>query len=71
MSVLKALPKFGGKKNNPAYYASVDSIVGLLRPAATLRTIAEALNTAGFLSPSGLSWTRERVSCYIRQTNTI
>lgn len=71
MHNLHAVPQFGGKLNLPAYYESVNSIIQTLRPQATLRLVAAHLTTAGFLSPSGKEWTRERVAAYIRNTPSI
>ena len=66
MSVTTARPAFGGRLHQPEFYANVSAIVAFLRPTETLRTIANHLNTAGFKTPSGLDWTRERVAVYIR-----
>jgi hypothetical protein len=66
MSTFKAAPAFGGKHNLPAYYATVDSIIAVLRPASSLRLIAAHLNTHGFKTPSGMDWSRDRVANYIR-----
>jgi hypothetical protein len=66
MSNFKAVPAFSAKLNVPSYYATLDSIIALLRPAASLRTIGEHLNAHGFTTPRGLQWNRERVSNYIR-----
>jgi hypothetical protein len=66
MSELRNAPSFGGKLNNPAYYTTLNSILSELRPMSSLRTIAHHLNAAGHRSPSGLTWTRERVANYLR-----
>jgi hypothetical protein len=71
MHSLHAVPQFGGRLNVPAYYESVNSIIQTLRPHATLRVIAAHLSTAGFLTPSGKEWSRERVAAYIRNTPSI
>ncbi|MQA39624.1 hypothetical protein [Rugamonas aquatica] len=70
MSALHAPPTFGGKLNNDRYYEAVISTISALRPASSLRTIADHLTTAGFLTPSGLPWNRRRVSDFIRNTTT-
>jgi hypothetical protein len=70
MSALHAPPTFGGKLNNDAYYEAVGNIIKALRPASKLRTIAEHLTAAGFLTPSGLPWNRRRLSDFIRSTTT-
>ncbi len=69
MSVLPAIPQFGGRLMTPAYYQAVASIIGVLRPASTLRTIAHHLNGAGFTTPTGLAWTRDRLANYLRSTS--
>lgn len=61
-----AIPRFGGKVNVPAYYSAVSQIVNTLRPQATLRTIATALNSAGLTTPTGKFWTRDRVTAFLR-----
>jgi hypothetical protein len=66
MSELRNAPSFGGKLNNPTYYTKLNTILRELRPMASLRTIAQHLNAAGHLSPSGLVWTRDRVANYVR-----
>lgn len=66
MFKLNALPQFGSKLKKPAYYEAVNGIITVLRPASSLRTIANNLTNAGFLTPAGLAWNRHRVSDYIR-----
>lgn len=61
-------PSFGGKLQSPAYYSGVNSIVATLRTMTTIRTIAEHLNRAGFTTPTGLSWTKDRLANYLRST---
>jgi hypothetical protein len=61
-----ATPRFGAPRNTPEYYAAVNNIVKLLKPAATLATIATALNAASFTTPTGKEWNRKRVSDYLR-----
>ena len=59
-------PKFGGKRFTNDYYVDVANIVKLLKPTATLATIATALNEASFTTPSGKEWNRKRVSAFLR-----
>lgn len=59
---------FGAKLKSAAYYAAVNSIIGVMRPLATLRTLSCHLNTAQFLTPSGLIWNRSRLANYLRNT---
>lgn len=66
MTAFKAAPTFGGKHNTAHFYTMVNSILAVLRPASSLRTIAAYLNSHGFRTPSGLEWTRDRVAQYIR-----
>jgi hypothetical protein len=63
-----ATPAFGGKLQSPEFYSGVNSIIGTLRKVATLRTIAEALNQAGFATPAGLSWNKGRLANYLGST---
>lgn len=65
MPALLATPRFGGPRNVPSYYSDLNSIVRVLRPVSTLRTIATHLNVQGFQTPSGLEWTRERLANYL------
>jgi hypothetical protein len=65
-----AIPRFSGKLNVPAYYTSVLHVINTLRPMATLRTVANALNSAGFTTPSGLPFTRDRVQAFLRFSAT-
>lgn len=58
--------KFGGKRFSSEYYTAVSDLVKLLKPTATLATIAKALNNASFTTPNGMSWNRKRVSDFIR-----
>jgi hypothetical protein len=66
MTTFKAAPAFGGKHNTPAYYATLDSIIAVLRPASSLRLIANHLNAHGFKTPTNLDWSRDRAANYIR-----
>jgi hypothetical protein len=71
MSTQIVKPSFGGRLKAPDYYESIDSILKLLRPVASLRVMAQHLANAGFTSPSGLPWTRERVAYYLRGNKNI
>lgn len=68
MSIHKAVPAFGSRLNTQPYYDSLNAIIATLRPATTLRTIADHLNSAGFTTPSGKPFTRERVANYLQST---
>lgn len=68
MSALHAPPSFGGRLNKDDYYNTVNGIINVLRPASSLRVIANHLTKAGFQTASGLEWNRHRVSDYIRNT---
>lgn len=61
-------PTFGGKLRDTSYYAQVTNIICILRDKTSLRLIAEHLNRNQFTTPSGLTWTRARVSEYIKST---
>jgi hypothetical protein len=66
MSALQAKPAFGAKKMLPEYYSAVNSILAVLRPVATLRVMAAHLNNAGYSTPSGLPFDRQRLAAYLR-----
>ncbi len=66
MRVNNAIPGFGKQLRTPDFYAIVDSIIAVLRPHSTLRTIAMHLNSQKLPTASGMEWNRERVSQYIR-----
>lgn len=61
-------PTFGGKLKDTSYYAQVSNIIRVLRDKTSLRQIADHLNRNQFTTPSGLTWTRARVSEYVKST---
>lgn len=63
-------PVFGGKLMTDEYYSHVSAVISTLRPLATLRVIAEHLNSQGLLSPRGLSWDRQRVANFLRSAQS-
>lgn len=69
MSSNNRVPAFGGKKKQDDYYTSVNSIINVLRPKATLAVIAEHLNRASFTTPTNLTWNRSRVASYLQSTS--
>jgi hypothetical protein len=66
MSTLYAKPGFGTPKMAPAYYEQIDGILRVLRPMSTLRVIAQHLTNAGFRTPLGHVWDRQKVATYLR-----
>jgi hypothetical protein len=66
MSIYNARPAFGSRRCIPAYYEAIGSVLTVLRPIATLQTIAHHLNNAGFSTPTGKPWTKQRVATYLR-----
>jgi hypothetical protein len=68
MSTYQAVPAFGARHRTPDFYAKINAILAILRPAATLRVCAAHLNAAGFTTPSGKPFTRERVATYLKST---
>jgi hypothetical protein len=66
MSAQDAIPAFGGRLKTDAYYEQVDAMIRTLRPASTLRTIAECLNNAGLSTPRNYAWDRGKVATYLR-----
>jgi hypothetical protein len=68
MPSLTAVPSFGGRTRVQAFYEATNRVINTLRPLATLRTIAAALNQANFATPTGKAWTRERLATYLRSS---
>lgn len=68
MSEYLAIPAFGAALRTPDYYAKILAILAVLRPAATLRVCAAHLNSAGFTTPSGKPFTRERVANFLQSS---
>lgn len=66
MRVENAKPAFGGRLKTPDWYASLNSVIRVLRDHSTLRTICQHLNANHFTTPSGLPWTRDRLSAYLK-----
>lgn len=66
MPEVKPRPSFGGRLNNAEYYARVASVISVLRDTASLRVIAQHLARLGVLTPTGLTFNRERVRSFIR-----
>lgn len=62
----QARPAFASKKMQPAYYAQITAYVQSLQPTKTLRQIADLLNQAGYRSPTGLPFDRQRVANIMR-----
>jgi hypothetical protein len=63
----KARPEFGKPLMQPAYYASVRAFVESLRETTTQRNIADQLNRAGYRSPTGKPWDRQKVANFLRK----
>jgi hypothetical protein len=61
-------PIFGGKLRDSAYYELISRTIQVLRDKASLRIIADHLNRNQLTTPSGLPWSRARVSEYIKST---
>ena len=59
-------PRFGGRAKTENYYTNVSAIIASLRPAGTLRMIADELNRQGLKTPRGLEWNKQRVTTYLR-----
>jgi hypothetical protein len=61
-------PGFGTRLCEDEYYKRVDAIIETLRPTATRAVIAQHLNRAGFATPRGLPFDRQRLGNYMRRT---
>jgi len=64
-----AIPGFGKPLKTPQYYTQIRAYIDTLRPKATLRTIADSLNRAGFRTPTDLPFSRQTVSNFMRNTS--
>lgn len=60
--------RFGGKLQTPEFYSATNGFINTLRNVASLRTIADALNQAGFSTPSGMMWNKGRLANYLGST---
>lgn len=63
-----APPAFGGRLKADEYYVAINSIISVMRGVATLRSIADHLNHAGFTTPSSVPWTRTRLANYLNSS---
>lgn len=66
MRIENARPKFGGRLKTQDYYRDLNSVVRVLRDHSTLRVICDHLNAQLFTTPTGLRWTRDRLSAYLK-----
>ena len=62
----KLHPSFGGRTRPEAFYAYISAAIAELRPATSLREIAETLNRHGLRTARDLEWTKTRVVAFIR-----
>lgn len=61
-------PGFGTKLCTDDFYQKIDAILAVLRPTASRAVMAQHLNRAGFRTPRGLPWDRQRLGNYLRRT---
>lgn len=61
-------PRFGARLCKDEYYLRVDAIIATLRETASRSVIAAHLNRAGFSTPRGLPFDRQRLGNYLRRT---
>ena len=59
-------PTFGGSLQPSIYYIQISSFVSPLRDKLTLKAIGDALNNAGFRTPSGLLWNKVRLANFLK-----
>lgn len=69
MRIENAKPAFGGRLKTPDFYRDLNSVIRVLRDHSTLRVICDHLNAQLFTTPRGLSWTRDRLSAYLKQND--
>lgn len=62
----KLYPSFGGRTRPERYYTLISAAIAELRPATSLREIAEILNRQGLRTPRDFEWTKTRVVAFIR-----
>ena len=62
----QARPAFASKKMQPDYYVQIQSFIKSLQSTKTLRQIADLLNQAGYRTPSGLPFDRQRAANIMR-----
>jgi hypothetical protein len=62
----KLYPSFGGRARPEAFYAYISAAIAELRPATSLREIAEILNSYGLRTARNLEWNKTRVVAFIR-----
>lgn len=68
MDTYDARPGWGTKRKTEIYYQRVNETISSLRATKSLRIIANVLNSQGLTTPRGMTWSRERVSTYLRST---
>lgn len=62
----QARPAFASKKMQPDYYRQIQSFIKSLQATKTLRQIADLLNQAGYRTPTGMLWDRQRAANIMR-----
>jgi len=60
-------PTFGGRLQDPSYYAAVTAYIKSLNNTTTQRQIAAMLNSAGYRSPTGKPFVRSTVANFLRK----
>lgn len=66
----KLHPAFGGRTRPASYYAEIRAVIASLRPATSLREIAETMNRAGLRTARDLEWNKTRVVAFLRDNRT-
>jgi hypothetical protein len=66
---LRSKPKFGKPRMQPEYYTTINGIISVLRDTATLKVIANHLNSAGTTTPTGLQWSKPRLANYLNKND--
>ena len=61
-------PGFGTPLRSDDYYQKINAIIAVLRPTATRAVMAQHLNRAGFTTPRGLPFNRQRLGNVMRRT---
>lgn len=69
MSLYSVRPAFGAPRKSLRYYEDCSAIIRTLRPIASLKIIAQHLQSAGLRTPLDGDWTRQSVANFVRAHN--
>lgn len=61
-----ASPAYGGRLRTPEFYSQINNTVNVLRGRVSLAVIAQHLTNQKFTTPAGKTWTKDRLSAYLK-----